>query len=127
MLRSERVESSGNRIVDIDASISFVTNADCTGLSGPPARALHRLWRGHGPGDTSTALLDRLAASGLCQHAPSGWSVTDHGERVCRQVEEATNTLHGSLLDTIDLATRERFLDRLGELPGIDPRPDEDR
>lgn len=97
---------------------------DEVGLEGPPARTLHRLWRGFPP----TEVIDAsLVERGLVEKDASGTIITERGAAACARVEEATNLAFAAVFGSLDDAESATFLDDVRALAGADPRPAEDR
>jgi len=107
-------------------------HADCLAgveLVGPPARVLHRLWRGFPPGSATPEVLDVLAGRGLVAGPEDGsqWTITGQGRHLCQTVEEATNVDFGQLFHSVSEPDRGALLAAVAQLDGEDPRPVEDR
>jgi hypothetical protein len=94
------------------------------GLSGPSARALHRLWRGF---DAGGAIDASLLDAGLVEVRAEQPRPTARGIAACVRVEDATDARFAAIFGSLPGDVSTELLDGLRSLSGEDPRPVEDR
>lgn len=94
------------------------------GLYGPTARAVDRIWKGHGVGDED---LRRLRDKDLVVDEGAGWQLSDAARHAREESQAATERLSGVALGTTYGPARNSLFEALARLPGEDPRPITDR
>lgn len=94
------------------------------GLSGPTARAVDRIWKGHQPAADD---LRRLEGKQLVKRVAAGWALRDGVRRAREEAQAESEHLSAVAFDPTPAGARQSLIEGLARLPGDDPRPASDR